>query len=323
MHDLQNQALQSHTSLLKLVQDIYTMLLALKPTLSAVPEQPPKPPQILPRSLHRTAWAPAVGGHGGFHDGTIHSLRPRIGPVALMATNALPNPTDKIPTTRGFFAMPPAPPLDDLAADHHPALAPKPESGKQARQLPAAIVLLNQNRQSIGGKELKDFQEKYHPPKPPSKPSFLTLEIPTVPQLLDGLDYIFRPFPPATTRQTVANRDERKREILRWTEVLDHLLNSWVSELTSSPPASKETKQAKGNEMVDLLVHLNGLIDESDDRMKRVFYQGTEQGEIDGVLDKLQRVTKSVRSMKEVEEFEGVRGEWKERVRIGAEWIGD
>jgi len=69
--------------------------------------------------------------------------------------------------------------------------------------------------------------------------------------------------------------------------------------------------------MVDLLVRLNGLIDGSDDRMKRVFYQGTEQGEIDEVLDKLQRVTKSVRGMKEVEEFEDVRGEWEESQNWG------
>jgi hypothetical protein len=315
MHDLQNQALQSNASLLKLVQEIHAMLLVPKPTPSAVPEHRPKPPQILPRSLHSTAWASVVGGHGGFHGGTIHSIRPRFGPVTLMA-NALPNPTDKI-SNRGLFAMPPAPPSNDLAATHHPTPTPKPESGKQARQLPAAIVLLNERRQSIGAKGFKDFQEKYHPPKPPSTPPFLTLEIPTVPQLVDGLDYVFRPFPLATTRQTVANRDERKKEILRWTEALDYLLNSWVSELTSSAPASKEAKQAKGNEMADLLVHLNGLIDESDDRMKRVFYQGTEQGEIDGVLDKLQRVTKSVRGMKEVEEFEDVRGEWEESQNWG------
>jgi len=312
MHDLQNQALQSNTSLLKLVQEIHATLLAPKPTSSAVPEHRPKPPQILQRSLHSTAWASVVGGHGGFHGGTIHSIRPHFSPVALMAANPLPNPTDTISTTFGLFAMPPEPPLDDLAAAHHPAPAPKPESGKQARQLPAAIVLLNKRRQSTGAKGFKDFQEKYHPPKPPSKPSFLTLEVPSVPQLRDGLDYIFRPFPPATTRQTIANRDERKREIFRWTEGLDHLLNSWASEPISSLPASKEARQAKGNEMVDLLVRLNGLIDGSDDRMKRVFYQGAEQGEIDGVLDKLQRVSKSVRGMKEVEEFEDVREEWKE-----------
>lgn len=282
------------------------MLLALKPTPSVVPEHRPKPPQILPRRLHSNAWASVGGG------GVIHSIRPHFGPVAFMATSALPNPADKISTPCGLFTMSPEPRLGDLVATHHPAPAPKPESGKQTRQLPAAIVLLNERRQSTGAKAFKDFQEKYHPPKPPSEPSFLTLEIPTVSQLLDGLDYIFRPFPPATTRQTVANRDERKREILRWTEVLDHLLNSWVSESISSPSASKEARQAKGNEMVDLLVHLNGLVDESDDRMKRVFYQGTEQGEIDGVLDKLQSVSRSVRGMKEVEEFEDVREEWKE-----------
>jgi hypothetical protein len=293
------------------------MLLASKPTPSPVAEHPPKPLPIVQRSVHRTGWASVVGGRRGLHDGTIHSIRPHFGSVALMATHPFPNPTDKFSKPVGLLSMLREPPSDDPVAVHHPAPAPKPESEKQARHLPAAIVLLNERRQSIGAKGFKDFQEKHHPPKPPSKPSFLTLEIPTVPQLLDGLDYIFRPFPPAAARQTIVNRDERKREILRWTHGLDHLLNSWVSEPIISPSDSKEAKQVKGNEMVDLLVCLNGLIDETDDRMKRVFYQSTEQGEIDGVLDKLQRVSKSVRGMKEVEEFEDVRGEWKDSQNWG------
>jgi hypothetical protein len=56
---------------------------------------------------------------------------------------------------------------------------------------------------------------------------------------------------------------------------------------------------------------LNELVEKSDDRMKMLFYQSTEYAGIHGVLDKLQTVSKSVRVMKEIEEFEDVKEEWK------------
>ena len=46
--------------------------------------------------------------------------------------------------------------------------------------------------------------------------------------------------------------------------------------------------------------------------MKRLFYQSAEYAGIHGVLDKLQTVSKSVRVMKEIEEFEDVKEEWKD-----------
>jgi hypothetical protein len=255
--------------------------------------------------LENRGLASAVVHYGGLHGGNILSINPHYNSFALMAANQVSNPTDEIST-------PPELPSNDRVADRHSSSTHKSDRERNGRGLPATVVLLNEKRQSIGSKGFKEYQQKYHPPKAPSKPSFLTFEIPTVPQLHDGLTYIFRPFLPTATRQVTFNRDERKKEIVRWTQGLDHLLNSWISERAVSPSDSKETKQAKWNEMVELLVGLNGSIEESDDKMKRVFYQGTEQGGIDGVLDKLQTASKSVRGRKEAEEFEDVRMEWKE-----------
>ena len=61
--------------------------------------------------------------------------------------------------------------------------------------------------------------------------------------------------------------------------------------------------------MVELLVHLNEWIEKSEAKMKRQIYQGAEQAGIDHILDKLQTISRSVRTMKEVEEF---RDEWEE-----------
>jgi len=45
--------------------------------------------------------------------------------------------------------------------------------------------------------------------------------------------------------------------------------------------------------------------------MKRLFHQGKDQAGIDDVLDELQTASRSVRLLKEIEEFHDVRGEWK------------
>jgi hypothetical protein len=64
--------------------------------------------------------------------------------------------------------------------------------------------------------------------------------------------------------------------------------------------------------MVDLFIGLNSSIETSDDDMKRLIYQGTEQAGIDRVLDRFCTVLGLVRMMKEVEEFQDVRDEWKD-----------
>jgi hypothetical protein len=68
--------------------------------------------------------------------------------------------------------------------------------------------------------------------------------------------------------------------------------------------------KAEQNEAVDLLVHLNELIEKADGKMRKLFYDASTQARIDSVLDKLQTVSKSVRVQKEVEEFEDEKAEW-------------
>lgn len=308
MHELHIQALQSNTSLLHLVQDIHTVLLDSKrsPFPISVPPQEPSP--------HNAGILPTMKFHPtmtGEHVETIPSARPHYSSRALVATTHLPSPTNKFPTPVRPIAMRGQLPLNNKVADHHPAPIRKPEKEKQARELPVTIVLLNERRQLSGSKEFMEYQHKHHPPKPTSKPSFLILEVPTISQLHDGLIYIFGDFHSTATRHATFNGDNQKKEIIRWTQGLERLLDSWAFESTLSSPHSTEVMQAHRNEMIDLLIGLNGLIEESDDKMKRAFYHGTEQAGIDELLNKLQTVSNSVRGMKEVEEFKDVREEWK------------
>jgi hypothetical protein len=217
------------------------------------------------------------------------------------------------------MAMTVEPPPNGKVTNNPPLSIRRREKEKQRREseFPAAIVLLNERRRLISSKEFVEYQKKYHPLKPPSKPPFLAPEIPTVSQLHDGLIYAFRYFQSTSTPHATFHDAHQRKVIFHWTQGLERLIDSWVSE--SALPSSdwKESKQTEWNEVIDLLVGLNGLIEESDDRMKRVFYLSTEQGGIDELLHKWQVLSNSVRGMKELEEFNDVREEWKYSQRNG------
>ncbi|ERF75223.1 hypothetical protein EPUS_00015 [Endocarpon pusillum Z07020] len=310
VHKLQDHALQSNTTLLQLVQEIRTLLLprgdAPSPPAPEAPASMPSTQQ--PETMHNRRFTLAMTGGRRPHHRFSHSISPHYNSFALMATS--PTPDTCIPDISASFGPLPIPLNDsttDRAADTHRVLTRKPPL-----ELPAAIAELNIKRQSSGSKVFNEYLQKHLLPSPPSKPQFLTLEVPTLLQLRDGLNYIFHPLPGTTARQATLDRDERKKEVLRWTHGLEHLLDCWIAEPISVPLDAKGEKQAKVNEIVELLVDMNGSIERCDSKTRRLFYQSTEQAEIDGVLQKLQTVTKSVRVMKEVEEFEDVRDEWKD-----------
>jgi len=227
-----------------------------------------------------------------------------LGNIALMAITQTPNPTDDNSTLFETHTEAMKAHSKKYIA---PYIVPHP-TPKLPKNLPGPIIELNNRRQSTGLKEFEEYKAKNALPKQLPRPSFLTLEVPALPQLHDGLTYIFRSFISRTGSQARLALDERKSEIVRWTHGLDHSLNSWTSLPSSSD--SKEGFQPKLNDAVELLVHLNGLIGKSDVKMKKLFYEASTLGQIDNVLDKLQTVSKSVRVQKEVEEFEDERKEW-------------
>jgi hypothetical protein len=268
------EKMHSNASLLQLVQDTHSLLLPV--TIA------PKPPAVTSRAStnhHKivpsghSSLSMAVGD--GSFPNNIHTMSPHYNCMAMMAASKVSD--SSIPF------RPPAmsqnlPTADGTASSY---AAPKPKS---IRELPAEILEINVRRESTGAKAFKEYQEKHSPPKAPSKPSFLTLEIPTTTQLHEGLTYLFRPLPQNTARQARLNRDDRKKEIVHWTQALDHLLDSSISDLNLSPSSSKMASQATQNEMVDLLVASSGSIEKSDDATRRLFCQGTERAGIYEVL---------------------------------------
>ena len=309
MQDLQNQALQSNTTLLQLAQEIRTLLLRVKDAPPLPPPSTAEPSPHHPQLVRSNQINLAMTGDGGPAYGTIPSINQHYKPPALMAMTQPRDSTDNISTPSVNLPMREKPFSDVRVAAR--CLAPKSRS---KRELPASIIELNLRRQSSGQKAFQEYQKKHFEPKklPPPRPSFLYLETPTVPQLRDGLCYVFRSFSVATARQATLNRDERKKEVVRWAQGLDHLLDSWTSESTIFSSDSQEAEQAKQNELVDLFVALNASIEKSNDVMKRLFYQAALGAGIDRVLEKLQTVSRSVRAMKEIEEFEDARDEWED-----------
>jgi hypothetical protein len=299
MQELQNQALQSNSSLLQLVQDIHSMLLAAKNAPPAPPFQPPRPKQGISAQF---SLSKGVTKTMGLHAMEINSIDAHYGShIAMnMMHHTFPDATDDSDPILDINT-PPARPFIACRMEPNPKAPPK--------NLPPAIVSLNARRQSTGAKEFTKCKEK-HTPIP--RPSFLTLDVPTLPQLRDGLLYIFRNFPPSTPRQTYIAQETRKSEINRWTHALDHLLNSCMLGSTSPPNKDLKLLDAQQSDVVDLLVHLNGAIHKSDVKMRGLFYQASGAARIDHVLDKLLAVSKSVRGMKEVEEFADVWEDWKQ-----------
>ena len=315
MQELQNQALQSNKLLLQLVQEVHNMLLASKVSPSLPPAAPQKPLPHYPETEQNGGITSTIDSATALHHGNNHLTSPYQQPLALMAVSPFLASTDNTPTPPARRLLQKNLASNFRVAAHYGSQSPKLQEENPAIGPPAAMAQLNERRQLTGAMEFKQYREKHHSQKPPLKPSFLTLEIPTLAQLRDGLTYVFRPFSQTVaSRHAAANHDDRKREIRLWTQGLDHLLDSWMS---SEPMASdlKEPARPTADQiemMVDFLICLNRSVEKSDDRMKRLFYQSAEHAGIHGVLDKLQAVSKSVRVMKEIEEFEDVKEEWKD-----------
>lgn len=302
MQGLLNEALQSNTTLLQLVTEIHSKLHA---SIMATPPQAEKcvsPSISKPKTLSFEAMGPQKMNFLG--------AVPPFTNVALMAIAPFPDASDD------YYPKPSIEPYamktKSLSKKHiAPYIAPNLTPKQLTEHLPAPIIALNNRRVATGLKEFEEFKAKNARLKQLHKPSFLTLDKPSLPQLHDGLTFIFRPFTVKMGNQARNALDERKNEIVRWTHGFDQFLNSWQSQTIPSSSRSEAVGlEAKQNDAVDLLVHLNELIEQSDWKLRKLFYNASTQAQIDDVLDKLQTVSKSVRVEKAVEEFEDERAEW-------------
>jgi hypothetical protein len=208
--------------------------------------------------------------------------------------------------------------FEDFFADPEDIHFKPPTPASAQFQLPLRLQAINKARQITGSNEFQKFRAKYKAAEPPPRPSFLNHKVPSLQELRQGIDYVFRPdhtSPTAGLKCTDAE-EERKKEIIIWKNGLSHFLGYWISPLTEPLGNRQElntNQESTPNNLVELLVHLNHSIESSDNKTKRVFYEAIAHSRFDQTLEKLCTVTKSVRCMKEIEEFEDVRDEWGAR----------
>jgi len=206
-------------------------------------------------------------------------------------TDAHIRPTSTRVSVRGFGGVPS--PKDHSTAEstfRHERLIGHVE-------LPAATVQLNNERRAFGVKEYKAFKKLHTQPTKVSKPSFLTSVVPTIEELQDCIPHIFR-----STTDGKQQTQELKNEVIRWTHELSHFVND-----------TKATQAYKDGHVLTLLGALNEAVDSSTGKSRQLFYDTSDSAGFAAVLDRIATVSKSVRVMKEIEEFQDVKDEWSEQ----------
>lgn len=154
---------------------------------------------------------------------------------------------------------------------------------------------LNAKRRAVGVREYETFKQRHPPPKQVHKPSFLKPTTPSVRELHDCIPYIFTSLPDGK-QQT----DELKYEIERWTQGLSCLVRD------NKPGAESDAG------LLALLATLNQTVEESAKSVRRLFYDVSESVGLSTILDQILIKSKSVRVMKEIEEFQDAKEEWED-----------
>lgn len=184
-----------------------------------------------------------------------------------------PHPYHRSLCTSTFSASSPDGPTGVQSASH---------LGLAQFQLPKGLKAINEDRRVSGLYAFQRFREKHITSKPQRKPSFMNRESPTIEELGEGINYIFRPSSSSFRGATVANVEKQKEETVTWALEMDHFLDFWVSK----PRESTSPDTLYG--LVGLLSHLNHSIESCSDTTKGLFYAGVEHAQFDQALTKLQ-----------------------------------
>lgn len=190
---------------------------------------------------------------------------------------------------------------------------PSPEKipggpGPQQRDLPpvvlkakpvlsSALINLNNERRAYAIREFDEFAKNH---RKQAKPFFLAVSTPSAKQLKDDLSYIF-------TRPKDRKKEPTVLQIQQWTSEM----STWIQSLENCVEASAQSGDS-GPDLIELLVALNHAIDQSDENTRALFYEAADHMELPNVLDQLHNKSKSVRILKELEEFEDARDDWNE-----------
>lgn len=180
-------------------------------------------------------------------------------------------------------------------------------NGEEARrpgnntQFSSTIQSINAYQLTTGTMQPRIFHQRYTSERNAQSSFLKEGEIPSIQQLREEVKFLFRPLLTVGTENTCLDIQGRQREVTIWVHSLDGYLNLHIS----LPEMAEGTR-----ELVELLIDLNRAIERSDDNVVQAFFEGAKHARLDLVFEKLQRVSRSVRCVKEIEDFEDMRMEW-------------
>ncbi|KAI4658882.1 uncharacterized protein J4E79_006642 [Alternaria viburni] len=164
-------------------------------------------------------------------------------------------------------------------------------------KLPTATVALNNERRAFGAKEFEAFKQQHTRPNEVPKPSLLKSVAPTSQDLQACIPHIFR-----STAEGKQQTQELKNEMTRWTHEFSRFVND-----------GNATQKSRDESVLTLLGVLNEAIDSSSGKMRQLFYETSDSAGFTSVLNQVETMSKSVRVMKEIEEFQDAKEEWSEQ----------
>ncbi|CAN9271246.1 unnamed protein product [Alternaria alternata] len=179
------------------------------------------------------------------------------------------------------------------------------DSSASHGNLSVATSKLNDQRRAFGAKEYEAFVQRHPQPKKTPRPSLLTPTIlipvsPTSQELQACIPYIFR-----STVEGKQQMVELKNEIGQWTEQFSRFVIQ-----NEAPPREKDEC------FLTLLRALNEAVENSSRGTRQLFYETSDSSGFATALDQVQNISKSVRVMKEIEEFEDAKEEWEKQERV-------
>ncbi|KAJ5377687.1 uncharacterized protein N7496_005096 [Penicillium cataractarum] len=223
---------------------------------------------------------------------------------AVLDTFQIPNPTPRVLT---------ALPLRPAAGSHKAKISVSERTiwrSGQYLKLPENIQAINESRRVVGQKQFEERKRQLpfvssdrQLPSPRASPP--RNGIITVDKLSLQIENIFQTLNVPEMDRMTTNYD-LQTDIVAWVTRLGDL----SEQLHISPPVlDKQERSTMIGELSKLLVTLNRLIEDSQSRNRRVFYDASET-RIDHVFTQLRSV--STFCEKEIEEFEDEREDWKD-----------
>lgn len=154
---------------------------------------------------------------------------------------------------------------------------------------------LNARRHAFGAKEFEAFNKRHPPAKKMSKPSFLQSATPNIKELHECIPHIFRSQPEGKLQV-----EELKRKIQQWTDGFCLLVENEMLGADSDA------------EFLAILRTLNENVETPNQRVRQLFYEVSDSVGLPAALDQVLTASKSVRVMKEIEDFQDTKEEWQD-----------